>query len=79
MIIYVYTLEDMSMYIYIYTLWYIMYDDICINMLNIQSQICARHRGRQLIAKEALLRNESRVLWGVSDVSGYGHGCGQLG
>ena len=56
-----------------------MYDDMCINMLNIQSQICARHRGRQLIAKEALLRNESRVLWGVSDVSGYGHGCGQLG
>ncbi|CAL1151510.1 unnamed protein product [Cladocopium goreaui] len=33
---------------------------------------------RQLIAKEALLRNESRVLWGVSDVSGYGHGCGQM-
>ncbi|CAL1145539.1 unnamed protein product [Cladocopium goreaui] len=33
---------------------------------------------RQLIAKEALLRNESRVLRGVSDVSGYGHGCGQM-
>ena len=76
MIIYVYTLEDMSLYIYIYIMihdvWWYLHKHVK------QSQIFARHRGRQLIAKEALLRNESRVLWGVLDVSGYGHGMPRL-